>query len=239
MEKRFFGLDFWRGIAVMMMVVFHFVWDLNYFGVLGQDPYLGFWGVFQKLTAGAFLFLSGTTLAISYNKNTENFVKKFFKKSARIFLFAFTITLFTLAFFPEQPVFFGILHLIALGTLLAIPLVSKKNLALALGILLVFLPVFFDFSALGIEPLFFAGLSEALPALDFFPLIPWFGAMLLGIFFGSSFYGKGKQEIGIEIPKNALTEKTVFLGKHSLFVYFVHQPVLFAVFFAAILAGVF
>mgnify|MGYP001594545108 CR=1 FL=1 len=101
MEKRFFELDFARGIAVIMMVLFHFAWDLNYFGFLEQNPYEGPLGLFQKATAGAFLFLAGTTLTISYNKSPANFMHRFLKKSAKIFVWALIITFFTLVFFPE------------------------------------------------------------------------------------------------------------------------------------------
>ena len=56
MFERLWEIDFFRGIAISMMVWFHFLWDLNYFEIINVSLYSGFWGLFQKATAGLFLF---------------------------------------------------------------------------------------------------------------------------------------------------------------------------------------
>ena len=62
---RFWELDFLRGIAISMMVLFHFLWDLNYFNLINIQLYEGFWGLFQKATALFFLLLVGALIAIN------------------------------------------------------------------------------------------------------------------------------------------------------------------------------
>ena len=140
---RFFEIDFLRGAAVLMMVVFHFFWDTNFFGYTNISLYEGFFGAFQKLTAGTFLFLVGVSLAVSHSRKKENFEKKFLFRSAKIFGLGALITLFSLLFFPSEPIFFGVLHLIAVSIALSVMFVRKKNLNLILGLLVIFSPLFF------------------------------------------------------------------------------------------------
>ncbi len=233
MEKRFWELDFLRATAVIMMVVFHFLWDLNYFGFAQFDLYSGFLGGFQKTTAGLFLLLAGVGLSLSCNRSPKDYPARFLKKSLKIFFFAFLLTGFSLAFFSTQPIFFGILHLIAFSVILSVPFARQKNACLLLGIFFILFPVFFDLQPLGIKPLFFVGLSKPFPALDFFPVFPWFGVVLLGIFAGHSFYENGKPKIALKEPQNMLADALQVIGRNSLFVYFIHQPILAGLLFLA------
>ncbi|MBI2598135.1 MAG: DUF1624 domain-containing protein [Candidatus Diapherotrites archaeon] len=227
-KSRFFEIDLLRGIAVLMMVLFHFLWDLNYFEFISVSLYEGFFGLFQKATAGTFLFLVGVVLSISFGKSGENFQKKVFVRSAKIFSYAMLVTIFSLLFFPQEPIFFGILHLIAVSILLSTFFVRLGFLNLILSAFFVFSPLFFDYSSQNLKLFFWIGLAKSPPALDFFPLIPWFGAVLAGIFAGNYFYKNGTGKFEIKNPGTALTDFVAFLGRHSLFIYFAHQPVLFS-----------
>ena len=61
--------------------------------------------------------------------------------------------------------------------------------------------------------------------LDYFPLLPWFGVILLGIYFGKLLYPKGKRRFNINLENKYLS----FLGRHSLIIYLLHQPILILV----------
>ena len=116
-NSRFWELDVLRGIAVVMMIVFHFLWDLNYFGIIQQPLYVGFWGIFQKITAISFLLLVGICLTISYNNAVAekiDYKMKFLKRGARIFGLGLLITLMTFIFVPQGTIIFGVLHLIGI-----------------------------------------------------------------------------------------------------------------------------
>ncbi len=68
------------------------------------------------------------------------------------------------------------------------------------------------------------------PAVDFFPLIPWFGVVLLGVFLGNLLYADNKRQFplpawGDFFPFNALE----FMGRHSLVIYMIHQPIILLV----------
>lgn len=231
--QRITEIDFLRGIAILMMVFFHFLWNLNYFGFTALELYTGFWGLFQKTTAFIFLFLVGISLAISFNRNKNGFEKRFFLRGTKVFVYGLVLTLFSLMFFPFEPILFGVLHLIGASIFFSIPFIQKKYFNLFFGAAIIVLPLFFDFSSLGNDFFFWAGLSASQPALDFFPLIPWFGVVLIGIFSGNTLYPNAKPVFELSQPAKKFTVAIEFLGKHSLLIYFVHQMVLFPIVWAA------
>jgi uncharacterized membrane protein len=216
-SKRFFEIDFLRGTAVLMMIIFHFLWNLNYLGIMSISIYAGFWGFFQKITAGTFIFLSGTCLAISHEKHKENYKKHFFKRALKISAYALGITLFSAILFPKQLIYFGILHLIAVSVFLGIFFVQKKKRTILTILTITVL------YALNMK------IIPAFHTLDFFPLIPWFGVFLLGTLLGDLFY---KNKKPADSPKNLLTEIVSLAGRKSLLIYFIHQPILFAIIYA-------
>ncbi|AJF60602.1 MAG: hypothetical protein QT03_C0001G1119 [archaeon GW2011_AR10] len=231
MFERLWEIDFFRGIAISMMVWFHFLWDLNYFEIINVSLYSGFWGLFQKATAGLFLFLIGVSLTLSYNRKKHGFSMRFLLRGARIFAWGLAITLFSVLFIPSDIIFFGILHLIGVSIILSIPFISGKRLPLLLGLFVVLLPLFFDYQSISLDFLVWAGFSSSPPSLDFAPVFPWFGAVLLGISAGNFLYSGGTPKFKLKNPGNKVVSFAGFLGKHSLFIYFIHQMVLFPLVF--------
>jgi uncharacterized membrane protein len=71
--------------------------------------------------------------------------------------------------------------------------------------------------------------------LDYWPIFPWFGVMLLGVFVGNALYSDVSKQAARTAPRPPLSRPLAFLGRHSLLVYFVHQPILIA---ALVLLGV-
>ncbi|HZX19528.1 MAG TPA: heparan-alpha-glucosaminide N-acetyltransferase [archaeon] len=224
---RYWELDFARGIAIAMMVVFHFLFDLNYLGFAKISLYEGLFGIWQKLIASLFLFIVGVVIAVKYSQDGGNFWKNSLKRAEIIFGAALIVTIGTFAFFPQEFIYFGILHLIAVSILISIPLARYKYLNLILGLVLIAIPLFVNTFEFEIPFLVWVGLATPIPTFDFFPLIPWFGVVLLGIATGNFFYGNENPKIVFVEPKNRFSEFFVFLGKNSFAIYLVHQPVLF------------
>ena len=70
---------------------------------------------------------------------------------------------------------------------------------------------------------------EGYGAVDYFPIFPWFGVVLLGIAIGNFVYSReGRRfalpDLGAWFPMNLLQ----WLGKRSLFIYLIHQPIMFS-----------
>lgn len=235
--ERYWEIDFLRGTAVIMMVIFHFLFDLALFTSLQVQIYAGFWFWFARITASIFLVLVGISLTISHNRMQEEkkiVFPKFLKRGAKIFCYGLLITIITWIFFPQEFIVFGVLHFIGISIIIAFPFIKWKKRNLALAAILVFSGIFlqgfsFDFSGL----LWLGFMPKGFTTFDYFPLLPWFGAILMGIFAGNTLYPKAKRKFRIkELGKKFFAKQLCWLGRHSLAIYFLHQPILIAIIFA-------
>jgi uncharacterized membrane protein len=80
--------------------------------------------------------------------------------------------------------------------------------------------------------LFWIGLkTPSFYTLDYFPLLPWFGVVLIGLFLGQKIYPALQAKYLKKQQNPLLLNPIVFIGKHSLIIYIVHQPILFILLF--------
>jgi uncharacterized membrane protein len=147
---------------------------------------------------------------------------------------ALTVTAVTYLIFPEAFIWFGILHLLALGSALSLPLLfAPAFLVAALALVALVLPLVISEPAFDAPLWQWLGLGTHPPITnDWRPLLPWLGAMLLGLLAGRAVAAKGlPQPIGTWQPKSFLGRGFVWGGRHTLVLYLTHQPVLFALVF--------
>jgi uncharacterized membrane protein len=225
-------IDAARGAALFAMALYHLVWDLGYFALIPDwvpnDPRFRMFG---HGIAASFLLIVGLSLALAGKSSAPS--RATWMRLGLIAAAAALITLVTYWAMPEDFIFFGILHCIALSSLLALPLRRAPALvilALALGVFLgsfnVALPLF-D------QPAFWwTGLGLHEPrSNDWRPLFPWLGFVLLGLSLGrmSAVVGAlGRASAGME---NGPARLLRWCGRHSLAFYLTHQPVLLAILF--------
>ncbi len=200
--KRLWEVDFFRGMAIILMIIFNYSFTLRYFRLFIVEGGWLYWYVFPRLIAGMFIFIAGISLVLSYNRVTKS--KKFYlKRGLKIFGLGLLITLVTFFLFPEEFIIFGILHLIGVAIIFSIPFLNLKKLNLILGLSIILIGFLlenlrFDFSWLlwlGLKP-------KSFITLDYFPIFPWFGVILLGIFIGNTIYKKGKRSFKIKDCSN-------------------------------------
>jgi uncharacterized membrane protein len=67
---------------------------------------------------------------------------------------------------------------------------------------------------------------------DYFPLLPWFGIFLIGICAGNTFYRDGERRFSLRLTATRITRPLAFIGRNSLLIYLVHQPVIIGILFA-------
>ena len=211
------ALDLMRGIAIIMMIMFHLIYDLNEFGYT-NIPLSNFWLTSYWRYLIVFLFLNavGISLVIAYGKNFS--LNKFIKRLAILGLAALSVSLGTYFLFPDAWVYFGILHLIWTATLIAIIFVQFPKISLFVAALI------FILGYLNLPNLSFFGflLSDYLPlsSVDFYPLFPWIAFVFTGIYLGHN-----------PIYKKIFFMRVPFLqlvGQHSLIIYLLHQVILFS-----------
>jgi Predicted membrane protein len=250
--NRFYELDALRGFSVILMVVYHFLFDLDYFNIRPMPGWLWPQQLYGFPITFLFIFIAGISLALSASKtrNSKMLTQKMMKRGIFIFAIGLLITTATWIYPHDGAILFGVLHLIGMSTILAIPFLiggtkdkmieneahisgkqKTKNLLLiwiplTVGIIVIaFSKVVEKISGpiwmvpLGIHPYGFY-------ALDYEPLFPWFGVVLIGIAVGFWIYPKGERRFSLNQIEPKWLKGLSWIGRHSLEIYLVHQPVI-------------
>jgi len=231
-EERYWEIDLARGIAVVTMIVFHAAFDLNFFGVLPLDVSGGFLRMLAYLTASTFIFLVGVSFTISYARasrrlDERDLALKYARRGLTIFGYGLIITAVTWFFLPSVFIVFGILHFIGIAILLA-PLFARFDAEKLIAASIAFLIAGYAASRVsGPWPLLWLGIRpESFASLDYVPLLPWFGLVLVGMAVGRLYYPDGRRGFAFTVAEPGLLRPLSFLGRHSLFIYFLHQPII-------------
>jgi uncharacterized membrane protein len=234
---RFWEIDAVRGVAVVMMVIYHFVYDLYFFQITDVIFTNRFWFYFQRITASTFIMLVGVSLAIIYqraavkNRTGRSLAWRLFQRGTRIFGWGMVISLGTyFALGPALYIKFGILHFIGFSIAISYPFLRYSWLNVSVGILLIVAGRMLQQYTFDLPWLVWLGFEPANHAyVDYFPAIAWYGVVLLGIAAGNLLYRADGRVLRLPDlsgwgPVAALRR----MGQHSLPIYLLHQPVLFA-----------
>ena len=231
-ENRYWEVDAARGVAIVMMVGYHLTYDLDTFGGYDIESTSGFWAYFADATAGAFLFLVGISLAISHSRAGagQGIFGKYLRRGLKIFAYGMALTI-VFAVLGLGVVAFGILHLIGVSIILAYPLLRYRFANLILGVSVIAAGWYLRAQGASSESPFLLPLGVVptdLSMPDYRPLLPWFGVVLLGLFTGNVLYGGGKRPTGVPRKAPLAARPLLPLGRNSLFIYLIHQPILVA-----------
>lgn len=237
-QRRICLLDEMRGLAILLMVVHHFLYTLGYlFDVRFGRVWFEKLALFTPLFAGLFIVLCGISCHLSRNN---------WRRGLELAAFALLLSLTMWLFMPQEMIRFGILHCLAVCILLyaaLAPLLRRIPawLGLAVALLLFRLTYhapFVDGGYIGISPAlgwhlpwqwinadwgFVLGTSLS-PGSDYFPLIPWLFLFLAGTFVG--IFAKGGKFPAFCYRPHC--RPLAFIGRHTVWVYLAHQPVIFA-----------
>lgn len=227
-------LDAARGGAVIAMVAYHLAWDISHFGLIetdvGLDPG---WKLFAQTIAATFLAIAGLSLALAFRRGFDP--RGFVKRLGLIGGAAALVSAGSYALFPDRFIFFGILHCIAVASIVALAFrAAPWGVTLAVAMVVLALPGFVRAEVFSAPALIWLGLGAREPVSnDFVPLLPWAGFLLAGLAFGQAL----GQAVGTVWPSHASGSGGPGwlrqLGRWSLPVYLIHQPLLFGVFHAA------
>lgn len=226
MKNRIVELDFFRGIAVFLMVIFHGIFDLSYYFGLNIDYSRGFWYYEGKLSALTFICIAGISSYFSRNPR---------QRGVKLLLLGMAITAATYLLDSTNYIKFGILHFLGTSYFLSPHFKRVDSISLILlASAIIFTGTYF--SSLTTQNPFLFPLGITTPyfsSLDYYPLIPYFGVFLMGVYIGRNFYAQGNRILG-GIRENFLS----LLGRYSLIIYLTHQPVLLLFFNVARKAGI-
>ena len=229
-SRRIDAVDLARGAALAAMVAYHALWDLGFLQITPQNFALTPLGrLAAHGIAGSFLLLVGVGLVLANGDGLR--WRPFALRLARIGGAALLITVATRIAFPQSYIFFGILHCIAVSSLLGLPFVFLPAWTAGLGAVAVIVaPRFVAHPLLDAPEFYFLGLGRGLPdSNDWVPLFPWFGLVLAGIALARLLRpALAGSAVARWRARNAVARGAAFAGRHSLPVYLVHQPVLLA-----------
>lgn len=226
---RIWEIDFLRGLAIILMVGYHLLYDLGDFA--GLEQFLGFttdlttpaWLLAQHFFAGLFVILSGVS---------SNFSQNNFRRSLKYLAVALLITAASYVFDPESVILFGIIHCLGVSALLYGLFLKKATATTCLisGIIIAglsaLLPSAHRVLAINTNWLLPLGLHRPdFASFDYFPLIPWLGIFLIGAALGRWLYPSRKSLLGRELSPNLFN----WCGRHSLWIYLLHQPVILGI----------
>jgi len=236
LQTRFWEVDLLRGLAVILMVLFHIAFDLDYFGAARIDVLSGFWFILGRMAAILFVFLVGVSLVLScwraeLQGQASGFPRRLLKRSLWLLTLAMGITLATYLFIGNGFIVFGVLHLIGISILLACPFLRLRSANAVFGLLFILIGWYFSTLSFGSPWLIWAGLApETFYTLDYFPLFPWFGVVLLGTALGDGLYRGYRRRIELpDLSRSLMVRPFALMGKNSLAIYIIHQPALIAI----------
>lgn len=224
MTSRDLRLDALRTLAIVLMVVYHAAYDLAVFRAWDIEVFSGGWKLLARTSLVLFLLVSGISQALSHRHKGASIR---WKRVAQVAGAATLISIATYVMDPETYVRFGVLHVITVSALL-LPFFARRGkwnaliglMILAVAMVMPSLPIPHLSSLISI-PLGFP--PADFQTVDYVPLIPWFGVVLIG-------YGAGYLWRQTTSEHRVLTHLT-WPGRHSLMIYLLHQPVLMTVLF--------
>jgi uncharacterized membrane protein len=230
MTKRFFELDLLRGGAVILMVLFHIGYDLAHFGYASYVTTRDIeWITFRGIVLSLFLLAVGMSAYLAYSDGIK--YSKLIKTLAKLILISVLISVGSYLAFPQNWIYFGVIHFIAVALVVSLVFVRFSKLSLVAGVMIIgsYLMGYSPF-----DPIFtYSVVHWGIPSytVDVVSFTPWFGVVLIGIFV------MDKKIFGLKIQQKKTTRSVAFLGRHSLAIYLLHQPVLFGLFYIIKLLG--
>jgi len=230
--SRFDSIDALRGFAIVWMTLFHFCFDLAYFGWLRTNFYADpFWTTQRTLIVSLFLFCAGLGQAVAVEQGQG--WPRFWKRWAQVAGCAVLVSMGSYLMFPRSFIYFGVLHGIAVMLVIARLTAGWGRWLWPAGAVAIAAKLIAEYAhSIGAAPVFlndkgwsWLGLVARPPVTeDFVPLIPWLGVVWWGMAAGQWLLRHRRAQLARPLPSAAAP--LTWLGRWSLTWYMVHQPVM-------------
>lgn len=221
-RRRFDVLDAWRSLAVLLMLVYHFLFDLYIFGAMtAEQLFCTPLNAMQKFICSSFILLAGMSARFSRSNLRHGLT-----------VLAAGIVVETGAAVGGQKIRFGILMFMGFSMLLYhfagkyLEKIPGALFAAGCGGLFLFTERWTDRVRVSVSWLYPLGfMSPGFYSADYFPLFPWLFLFLFGTLLG----GMCLERRSSTLLSLRLPAAVTWLGRHSLLVYVLHQPVLYGI----------
>ena len=219
-------VDAWRGGACVLMIIYHFCYDLTYLKLIIFDLYhhpfcLGF----RHLIVTLFIGIVGISVHLSTYSGVN---RRTLSRQWVILLLCVTLVSATsYVLFKQRFIFFGILHFILVAKILGLLFRKWFWFNLISGGILLTIGSTAQYQLFNLPILQWIGLMTYKPPTeDYVPLLPWFGVVLLGMFCGKALQKNGYLYRPVH---STWIKHLAWMGRHSLLIYMLHQPLLLGI----------
>lgn len=219
--QRYGEIDVLRAVAIVLMVLFHLVYDLKVFAGVSIDFQSPFWFTEGKTSALLFIFLSGLS---------SGFSRSPVRRGLKVLFYGMGITVVTYLFMKDEYVRFGILHFLGVTMILA-PLLFRLSSGTLWGLAgsSVVLGFWFKGQLVKTSLMLPLGLMyDGFASMDYYPLFPYLAVTFLGVLAYRHLYAQRKEPL---LSFQLKSEPIKWLSRNSLGIYLVHQPVLLLIIF--------
>jgi len=238
MNKRIWELDVTRGVLMLLIMAYHLFYDLVFlFDLVELDtPFLlGLYRFCNDWLGSPFLLLSGICVTLGSRPIRRGLQVI----GGGLVITAVTVGMYLLGFAGRDIIiYFGVLHCLG-SCMLLWPVFKKlpKPALLITGIVLAVVGLYIKENVrVGFDWLAPLGLySRNFASSDYFPLLPNLGYFLVGAFVGKTLYREKKSLFPSIPPSHPIVRPLSFIGRHSLIIYLLHQPILAACVYAWVL----
>lgn len=219
-HRRIDLLDGCRSLMLILMSIYHFLYDLAMFGVMTWKELYSFpSSFFQIVSSTGFILLAGVSSRLSRNNLKRGLI-----------VLGASLLITGGSFVVDAPIRFGILHFMGLAMILYHflgPVIQKVPwcLMVACSAVLYVLTDRWTETLTEIPFLFPIGFTTAsFTSADYYPLLPHFFLFLVGTVLGGALLARRAEVAAVRLPPAA-----TWLGRHSLFLYLIHQPILYGI----------
>ncbi len=220
-KQRYGEIDFLRAVAILLMVLFHIVYDLREFAGINinyQDPV---WFLIGKASALLFIFISG--LASGFSRSPV-------RRGLKVLLYGMGITIATYLAMKDIYVRFGILHFLGVTMILS-PIIYSLSSRILWVLAGASALLGFWFKGLVLETSLFLPLGlmyKEFGSMDYYPLFPYISVTFLGVLAYRHLYQRrSKPLVAFKLDYKPI----LWLSRNSLLIYLVHQPIILLIIF--------
>lgn len=222
MKRRFDILDAWRSLAILLMLAYHFLYDLYIFRVITREQmFCAPLNLMQKFICCSFILLAGMSARFSRSNLRHGCV-----------VLAAGIAVVLGAAWGGQTIRFGILQFMGVSMILYhfagkyLQRLPALPLALGSGALYLLSGWWTARTPVSVNWLYPLGFpAPGFSSADYFPLLPWFFLFLIGTAAG----GVCLERRESRLLAASLPGPVTWPGRHSLLIYILHQPVLYGI----------
>lgn len=229
-------LDYIRGTAFILMLIFHIFIFLKLFSNLDINFNNDLLVLIGFIARYLFVILFGLSLYLSdkYKNDYQEYKKKYLKKIILLFISAIYITIFTYFILPDQFVYFGILHFMCLSMILLFYFINNYDALLMLFTILILLAIYNNnYNIYNITDNIFEGilgLGFYKRSMDHFKLLKWLPIVIAGILLGhlSDKYNL-LENTNTNTNTNQILSILKYIGSNTLILYNIHFPIIYIV----------